>query len=59
MISRIRSVGVSASNKGISVKVPIRKISDYIRRWINYSALSQCYRPIPKLDKWIRCRLRM
>ena len=35
------------------------KLSEYLRGWMAYFALSEYYRPTPELDEWIRRRLRM
>lgn len=37
----------------------MRKLSAYIRGWMNYYALSEYYRPLPEPDEWIRRRVRM
>ena len=44
---------------GVSWKVRYRKLREYITGWMNYYALSEYYRPIPRLDQWIRRRIRM
>ena len=31
----------------------------YIRGWIGYYALSEYYRPLPEIDRWLRRRVRM
>ena len=41
------------------MKYRLQKLSEYIRGWMNYYALSEYYRPIPELDEWIRRRVRM
>ena len=35
-----------------------RELKQYIVGWMNYFALSEYYRPVPELDKWLRRRLR-
>jgi hypothetical protein len=30
-----------------------------MRGWLGYYALSECYRPIPELDHWLRRRVRL
>ena len=44
---------------GVSMDYRLKKLSEYIRGWMAYFALSKYYRPVPELDEWIRRRLRM
>jgi RNA-directed DNA polymerase len=44
---------------GVSMAYRISKLNEYVRGWIPYFGLSQYYRPLPALDAWLRCRLRM
>ena len=44
---------------GVSMDHRIRKLSEYLRGWTAYFALSEYYKPVPDLDEWIRRRLRM
>lgn len=44
---------------GISMHRRYRELRLYIRGWINYFGLSEYYRPLPRLDEWIRRRVRM
>jgi RNA-directed DNA polymerase len=44
---------------GVSWKFRYRKLREYITGWMAYYALSEYYRPIPRLDQWIRRRIRM
>jgi len=44
---------------GISMQRRYRELRLYIQGWINYFGLSEYYRPLPRLDEWIRRRLRM
>lgn len=37
----------------------LRELRRYIRGWIGYYALSEYYRPLPEIDRWIRRRVRM
>ena len=41
------------------MEVRLQKLSEYLRGWTNYFGLSEYYTPIPKLDKWIRRRIRL
>ena len=43
---------------GVSMAYRLRKLSEYLRGWMGYYALSEYYRPLPDLDSWIRRRLR-
>ena len=44
---------------GVSMDYRLKKLSEYIRGWMAYFAISQYYRPMPELDEWIRRRVRM
>jgi len=44
---------------GVSMDYRMAKLSEYLRGWMAYFALSGYYRPVPELDEWIRRRLRM
>ena len=44
---------------GISMHRRLRELRLYIQGWINYFGLSEYYRPLPRLDEWIRRRIRM
>jgi RNA-directed DNA polymerase len=50
---------LTARSWGVSAKYRIRKLSVYVRGWINYFGISEYYRPIPEIDSWIRRRVRM
>ncbi len=50
---------LTARSWGISMKLRLKKLSSYIRGWMNYYGLSKLYRPLPELDEWIRRRVRM
>ena len=49
---------LTARSWGISITTRLEKLSDYIRGWMGYYALSEYYRPLPGLDEWIRRRVR-
>ena len=44
---------------GVSMTYRMKKLTEYIRGWINYFGISEYYRPIPVLDEWLRRRIRM
>jgi RNA-directed DNA polymerase len=44
---------------GVSMEYRLEKLSEYLRGWMAYFALSEYYRPVPELDEWIRRRVRM
>jgi RNA-directed DNA polymerase len=44
---------------GVSMDCRMEKLSEYLRGWMAYFALSEMYSPVPQLDEWIRRRLRM
>ena len=44
---------------GISMPRRFRELRLYIQGWMNYFVLSEYYRPLPRLDEWLRRRIRM
>jgi RNA-directed DNA polymerase len=46
-------------NWGVSMCYQIFKISQYVRGWINYFGIANCYQLCVDLDHWIRRRVRM
>jgi RNA-directed DNA polymerase len=44
---------------GVSMSYRLRKLSEYLRGWMNYFGISQFYSPIQDIDNWIRRRIRM
>lgn len=46
-------------NWGVSMKYQLFKISQYLRGWINYFGIANCYQLCCDLDHWIRRRVRM
>lgn len=46
-------------NWGVSMRYQIFRLSQYLRGWINYFGIANCYRQCLELDHWIRRRLRM
>ncbi len=36
----------------------LRKLAEYVRGWMGYFRITKYYRPIPRLDQWIRRRIR-
>jgi RNA-directed DNA polymerase len=44
---------------GVSMDYRLAKLSEFIRGWMAYFALSELYNPVPDLDEWIRRRVRM
>lgn len=43
----------------VSMEYRYKKLSQYIRGWMNYFGISESYRPIPEIDGWLRRRMRM
>ena len=43
----------------VSMDYRMQKIAKYVRGWMNYYGISEYYEPIPKLDQWLRRRIRM
>ena len=46
-------------NWGVSMKYQLFKISQFLRGWINYFGIANCYQLCVELDQWIRRRVRM
>ncbi len=46
-------------NWGVSMKYQLFKTSQFIRGWINYFGIANCYQRCVDLDHWIRRRVRM
>lgn len=46
-------------NWGVSMKYQLFKTSQFIRGWINYFGIANCYQLCVDLDHWIRRRVRM
>jgi len=44
---------------GVSMGYRLRKLAQYLRGWMGYFGISDYYRPVPELDKWLRRRVRM
>jgi RNA-directed DNA polymerase len=44
---------------GVAMDERLGKLSEYLRGWMAYFALSEYYSPVPMLDEWIRRRVRM
>ena len=43
----------------VSMEYRYKKLSQYVRGWMNYFGISEYYRPIPEIDHWLRRRVRM
>ena len=43
----------------VSMDYRYKKLSEYLRGWMNYFGISEYYHPIPEIDHWLRRRLRM
>ena len=43
---------------GVSMEYRLKKLAEYIRGWMGYSRITEYYSPIPRLDQWIRRRIR-
>jgi len=46
-------------NWGVSMKYQLFKTSQFIRGWVNYFGIANCYQLCVDLDHWIRRRVRM
>lgn len=46
-------------NWGVSMQYQLFKISQFVRGWINYFGIANCYQLCVDLDHWIRRRVRM
>ncbi len=54
-----RILELTNRNWGVSMKYQLFKTSQYIRGWINYFGIANCYQLCVDLDCWIRRRVRM
>jgi RNA-directed DNA polymerase len=54
-----RVIELTGRSWGVAMTYRLRKLSEYLRGWMGYYALSEYYRPLPDLDSWIRRRIRM
>ena len=43
----------------VSMQYRLGKLAQYLRGWMNYFGISEYYRPIPEIDRWLRRRVRM
>jgi RNA-directed DNA polymerase len=43
----------------VSMAYRFEKLAQYLRGWMNYSEVSEYYRPIPVIDHWLRRLVRM
>lgn len=43
----------------VSMEHRYKKLAEYLRGWVGYFGISECYRPIPEIDQWLRRRIRM
>jgi RNA-directed DNA polymerase len=50
---------ITSRSRGVSTFCMLRELKRYVVGWMNYFGLSQAYRVIPELDKWVRRRVRM
>ena len=55
---RYRILKLTSRRWGVSMQHRLRKLAQYIRGWMGYFRLSECYRPTPLLDQWIRRQIR-
>jgi RNA-directed DNA polymerase len=44
---------------GVSMEYRYKKLAQYLRGWMGYFGKSEYYDPIPRIDQWIRRRIRM
>jgi len=50
---------LTGRNWRVSMEYRLKKLNEFLRGWCHYYCISDYYRPIPRLDEWIRRRLRM
>ena len=43
----------------VSMDFRYKKLSEYLRGWMNYFGIAEYYHPIPEIDHWLRRRLRL
>ena len=54
---RIRQI--TSRTWGISMKERLKVLRQYVNGWMGYYRLAEHYSPIPRIDQWIRRRIRM
>ena len=54
-----RLKGLTSRSWGVSMEYRLTRLNQYLRGWMGYFGISQYYRVIPKLDSWLRRRIRM
>jgi RNA-directed DNA polymerase len=54
-----RLKGLTSRSWGVSMEYRLSRLNQYLRGWMGYFGISEYYRPIPKLDSWLRRRIRM
>jgi RNA-directed DNA polymerase len=51
--------GLTSRSWGVSMEERMKRLSRYLRGWMNYFGISQLYTPMEELDGWLRRRIRM
>lgn len=50
---------LTGRSQGVSMAYRFDQLARYLRGWMNYFGISDYYRPVPELDRWLRRRIRM
>lgn len=56
---KVRIRQLTSRTWGVSMMTKIAKLSRYLRGWVNYYGIANCYQLCVDLDHWIRRRIRM
>ena len=54
-----RIQAITSRSRGVSTYCMLSELRRYVVGWLNYFGISQAYREIPEMDKWLRRRVRM
>ncbi|MCW7551091.1 group II intron reverse transcriptase/maturase [Endozoicomonas gorgoniicola] len=53
-----KTLKLTGRSWGVSMEYRLKKLAEYIRGWMGYFRITEYYSPIPRLDQWIRRRIR-
>jgi len=56
---RRRVKRLTSRSWGVSMSYRLSKLNEYIRGWMGYFGYSEYYSPLPRMDEWLRRRIRL
>ena len=56
---RYRLKRLTSRSWGVAMATRLGALARYLRGWMGYFGISDYYRPVPELDRWLRRRVRM